>query len=43
MKNDVSYIWRASRDASKITDYFMKLAGIIAEDEIEIENNDVTE
>jgi antirestriction protein ArdC len=43
MKNDVSYIWRASRDASKITDYFMKLAGIIAEDEMKIENNDVTE
>ncbi|MDR0609172.1 MAG: hypothetical protein LBG58_03605 [Planctomycetaceae bacterium] len=43
MKNDVSYIWKASRDASKITDYFLKLAGVVEENEIEIEGNDVTE
>jgi antirestriction protein ArdC len=41
MKNDVSYIWRASRDASKITDYFLKLAGIVTEEEFE--TNDVAE
>jgi antirestriction protein ArdC len=35
MKNDVGYIWRASRDASKITDYFLKLAGIVYEEENE--------
>jgi antirestriction protein ArdC len=28
MKNDTAYIWKASRDASKITDYFLKQAGI---------------
>ena len=43
MKNDVSYIWKASRDASKITDYFLKLAGVVEENEIEMEENDVTE
>ena len=43
MKNDVGYIWRASRDASKITDYFLKLAGVVAENETEIETNDVAE
>jgi hypothetical protein len=41
MKNDISYIWRASRDASKITDYFLKLAGIVTEKEFE--TNDVAE
>ena len=43
MKNDVSYIWKASRDASKITDYFLKLAGIVEENEIEMEENDLEE
>jgi hypothetical protein len=43
MKNDVSYIWRASRDTSKITDYFLKVAGIVTENEMETEENDVTE
>jgi antirestriction protein ArdC len=48
MKNDVGYIWRASRDASKIADHLLKKAGIIteendAENEIENDDDDVTE
>jgi antirestriction protein ArdC len=40
MKNDVGYIWRASRDASKITDHFLKQAGIVSEEENDcVENN----
>jgi hypothetical protein len=33
MKNDTSYIMRASRDASKIADHFLQQAGIKLENE----------
>jgi antirestriction protein ArdC len=37
MKNDVTYMWKASRDASKIADYFLKQAGIKTEEQIDTE------
>jgi antirestriction protein ArdC len=37
MENDVTYIWKASRDASKIADYFLKQAGIKTEEQIDTE------
>jgi hypothetical protein len=42
MKNDTTYIWRASRDASKIADHFLKQAGIV-QDVVQEEEKDVTE
>jgi antirestriction protein ArdC len=37
MKNDAGYIWKASRDASKIADHFLKQAGIETEQKNETE------
>ncbi|MDR1882143.1 MAG: hypothetical protein LBR26_05100, partial [Prevotella sp.] len=41
MKNDTTYIWRASRDASKIADHFLKQAGIV-QDVVQEDEKDVT-
>lgn len=36
MKNDTSYIWRASKDASKIADELLKRAGIKHDEEVAV-------
>ena len=36
MKNDTSYIWRASKDASKISDELLKRAGIKHDEEVAV-------
>jgi hypothetical protein len=42
MKNDVGYIRRASRSASKIANHFLKQAGMATDENNDDDDNDVT-